>query len=399
MSTMVRAVGVDPGTVSFDVCGVEGDHLFLDESIPSTDVAQDPQVLVDLLQSAAPVDMIVGPSGYGLPWVSAQDLRSQDVDLMILDQKRDRRAAPRLRLSSAERPSPRGQTTIVGGMGRMLRSLKESGLPITFAPAVIHLPTVPGHRKVNRVDMGTADKLCAVALGITDQARHLDIAYEETAFIYVELGGAFTAVIAVEGGRIVDGLGGTSGSLGYLAAGAMDGELAYLLGDFDKGLLCSGGVAHVAGRPDTSPDELVALIQTDDRSRLAWEAFMEGLVKSIAAEMAVVPSPREILLSGRLARIPEVRQELTDRLSPLRDSDLRPRDSDLRLPPVRRVAGFAQVAKEAAQGAALIAEGLAGGVHARLVEVMDLREAGGTVLDHLYVAGVETLRERYDRET
>ena len=122
---------------------------------------------------------------------------------------------------------------------------------------------------------------------------------------------------------------------------------------------------------------------------------MEGLVKSVAAEMAVVPSPREILISGRLGRIPEIRQELTDRLSPLRDSDLRLRDSDLRLPPVRRVAGFAQVAKEAAQGAALIAEGLAGGVHARLVEVMELREAGGTVLDHLYVAGAETLRERY----
>lgn len=163
MSTMVRAVGVDPGTVSFDVCGVEGDHLFLDESIPSTDVALDPQVLVDLLRSAAPVDMIVGPSGYGLPWVSAQDLRPQDVDLMILDQKRDRSVAPRLRLSSAERPSPRGQTTIVGGMGRMLHSLKESSLPITFAPAVIHLPTVPGHRKVNRVDMGTADKLSSVS--------------------------------------------------------------------------------------------------------------------------------------------------------------------------------------------------------------------------------------------
>jgi predicted butyrate kinase (DUF1464 family) len=391
MSTMVRAVGVDPGTVSFDVCGVEGNHLFLDESIPSTDVAQDPQVLVDLLQSTAPVDMIVGPSGYGLPWVSAQDLRPQDVDLMILDQKRDRSVAPRLRLSSAERPSPRGQATIVGGMGRMLRSLKESGLPITFAPAVVHLPTVPGHRKVNRVDMGTADKLCAVALGITDQASQLDIAYEETAFIYVELGGAFTAVIAVEGGKIVDGLGGTSGSLGYLALGAMDGELAYLLGDFAKGLLCSGGVAYVAGRPDTSPEELVALIQTDDRSRLAWEAFVESVVKSIAAEMAVVPSPREILISGRLGRIPEVRQELSDHLSALRDSDLR-------LPPVRRVAGFAQVAKEAAQGAALVAEGLAGGVHARLVEVMGLRQAGGTVLDHLYVAGAEALKEKYLQE-
>lgn len=234
-----------------------------------------------------------------------------------------------------------------------------------------------------------------MALGITDQARHLDIAYEETAFIYVELGGAFTAVIAVEGGKIVDGLGGTSGSLDYLAAGAMDGELAYLLGDFSKGLLCSGGVAHVAGRPDMSPEELVALIKTDDQSRLAWEAFVESVVKSIAAEMAVVPSPREILISGRLGRIPEVRQELSDRLSALRDSDLRLRDSDLRLPPVRRVAGFAQVAKETAQGAALIAEGLAGGVHARLVEVMELREASGTVLDHLYVAGAETLRGRY----
>lgn len=380
MSRMVRAVGVDPGTVSFDVCGVEGDRLFLDESIPSTDVAEDPQVLVDMLESAAPVDVIVGPSGYGLPWVSAHDLRPQHVDLMILDQKRDRSVAPR--------PSPRGQPTIVGGMGRMLRSLKESGLPITFAPAVIHLPTVPGHRKVNRVDMGTADKLCAVALGITDQARHLGIAYEETAFIYVELGGAFTAVIAVEGGKVVDGLGGTSGSLGYLALGAMDGELAYLLGDFDKGLLCSGGVAHVAGRPDLPPEDLVALVRTDARSRLAWEAFMEGLVKSVAAEMAVVPSPREILISGRLVRIPEVRQELTDRLSASRDADRR-------LPPVRRVAGFAQVAKEAAQGAALIAEGLASGVHARLVEVMELREASGTVLDHLYVAGAETLRARY----
>lgn len=364
MSTRVRAVGIDPGTVSFDVCGIEGNDVFLDQTIPSAEVAANPQVLVDLLQSVAPVDTIIGPSGYGLPWISAQDLRPQDVDLLVLSEERDR-----------------GRTSIVGGMRKMLVLLKESGLPIYFVPGVIHLATVPEHRKANRIDMGTADKLCAVALGIHDQAHRLNIEYEETSFIYVELGGAFTAVIGVADGKVVDGMGGTSGSLGYQALGAMDGELAYLLGDFHKELLCSGGVAHIAGRPDLSPEELVSHARADDRSRLAWEAFFEGVVKYAAAEMTIVSAPREILISGRAARIPEIQQELTGRLSSFA--------------PVRRVAGFAQVAKEAAQGAALIAEGLGGGAHGRLVEVMGLREASGTILDHLYVAGAETLRERY----
>ena len=114
MDGMVRAVGIDPGTISFDVCGLEGDHPFLDTTVPSAEVAANPQVLVDLLQSVAPVDMIVGPSGYGLPWVSAQDLRPQDVDLLILSRKR---------LDDGREP---GRGAIIGGMRRMLRLLKES---------------------------------------------------------------------------------------------------------------------------------------------------------------------------------------------------------------------------------------------------------------------------------
>ena len=43
-------------------------------------------------------------------------------------------------------------------------------------------------------------------------------------------------------------------------------------------------------------------------------------------------------------------------------------------------------AKHAAQGAAVIADGLAGGRWAGLVDQLRLREAGGTVLDHLWRA-------------
>lgn len=361
---MTRAIGIDPGTVSFDLCGLEGDHLFLDETIPTEELTSNPEALVSLLRQAGSVDTVIGPSGYGLPWVSVQELGPRERDLLLLSRKEDK-----------------DRETIIGGLGHVLSSLKASGLPIYLAPAVLHLPTVPAHRKVNRIDMGTCDKVCAVALGVHDQARHLDISYEKTSFLYVELGGAFTAIIAVDGGAVVDGIGGTSGSLGYLASGAMDGEVAYLLGDFPKGTLGSGGVAYVAGEPEASPEELIARAGTDDRCSRAWDAFAESLVKGIASLTTVIRAPREILLSGRLCRFPPILQRVEEILSPFA--------------PVRRVRGFAQVAKEAAQGAALIAEGLAGGKNEGLVRAMRLREAEGSVLDHLYVTGSEALRNEY----
>lgn len=364
MSRVRRAVGIDPGTKSFDICGLEGDRVFLDRSIPTADISANPRELVDLLHAAAPLDTIAGPSGYGLPWIAARELGEKQMNLLLLSEERDA-----------------GRTAVIGGMRGMLGVLRESGLPICFVPSVIHLSTVPSWRKVNRIDMGTADKLCAAALGIRDQAMRLNIDYDATSFLYVELGGAFTAVIAVEDGQVVDGLGGSSGPMGYLALGGMDGELAYLLGGFHKEALCSGGMAHIAGRPEMAPEELMALVRTDAHCALAANAFWESLVKGVCAETAVVRSPREILLSGRLCRVEEFVSEAARRLS--------------RFAPVRRVEGFACTAKEAAQGAALIAEGLAGGMYEGLVDAMGLRDAGGTSLDHLYVAGAEELKRKY----
>ena len=362
---MTRAIGIDPGTVSFDICGRDGDEVFLDATYPTADVRDDPEAFVEVLRAAGPVDLVVGPSGYGLPWTDIRDLGVEELDLMLLADAGD---------------GPRG--TIIGGMGRLLEALKESGLPICFAPGVLHLTTVPEHRKANRIDMGTADKLCAVAVAVWDQARRLGVAYDETSFVSVEAGGAFTAVVAVERGAIVDGSGGTCGAMGLRALGAMDGELAYLLRAFSKDVLASGGAAWIAGAPECSPEELARAAASDPRAAVAIAALVEQVAKSVAAEAILLEAPREILLSGRLTHVPELRRRLEEALR--------------RFAPVHAVEGFASVCSEAAQGAALLGQGLAGdGGLSDLVDAMGLRSARGGVLDHLFVSQAESLRRRH----
>jgi len=362
---VTRAIGIDPGTVSFDICGRDGDELFLDATYPTADVRDDPEALVEVLRAAGPVDLVVGPSGYGLPWTDIRDLGAEELDLLLLADAGD---------------GPRG--TIIGGMGRLLEALKESGLPICFAPGVLHLTTVPEHRKANRIDMGTADKLCAVALAVWDQARRLGVAYDQTSFVSVEAGGAFTAVVAVERGAIVDGVGGTCGAMGLRALGAMDGELAYLLRAFSKDVLASGGAAWIAGAPEISPEELGRAAASDARAAVALAALVEQVAKSVAAEAILLEAPREVLLSGRLTHVPELRRRLEEALS--------------RFAPVHAVEGFASVCSEAAQGAALLGQGLAGdGGLSDLVDAMGLRSARGGVLDHLFVSEAESLRRRH----
>ena len=352
---MPRVVGIDPGTVSFDILGLQDGDAFLERSVPTSEVARRPETLLGVLQAALPLDLIAGPSGYGLPLTPIEAVGERELKLLFL-----------------ARP---GDGSPIGGLRTLVGLLRETRVPVIFTPGVIHLPTVPAHRKVNRVDLGTADKVCAAASAIEEQRRRLDIPYAETSLVLAELGGAFTAVLSVEGGCIVGGQGGSSGPLGYLACGALDGEVACLLRGVSKETIFSGGVAFVAGTPDATP-EVLALRQ-DKAWGLAREAFVESLVRAVAGELASMSRAREILLSGRISRIPGFREPVVAALS--------------RLGPVRCLDVGAKV-KEAARGAALIADGLAGGRYRELVEVMRLREAQGTVLDQLYLTGADEVR-------
>jgi len=326
-----RVIGIDPGTVSIDVCGLAGDTVFLDRAVETATALADPAAFLTMLYEVAPVDLIVGPSGYGLPLVPGLELTEDDVRLAVLTES--------------------GDTGGLGGLSSLMRALASSRLPVVFTPGVVHLPSVPAYRKHNRVDMGTADKVCAVALAIDEQRRRRRCAPGDVSLILLELGGAFTAAVAVDRGRIVDGVGGSSGPIGRRAAGAWDGEVAYLAEHVTKAMLFQGG--------------------TDNDV-----AYVESGLKAIAGLMVSVPGPVEIVLSGRFAH--EYVEAFTARVSR----------------PVRMLDGFASVAKHAAQGAALIANGLAGGSARAIVDTLGLRDARGSVLDFLTVIPPDAARRR-----
>jgi predicted butyrate kinase (DUF1464 family) len=344
---MTRVVGIDPGTVSIDVCGLCDGQLYLDRSWPTEEALARPDALLELLTASGVLDLVAGPSGYGLPLLPSSHVTEDDLRLAFL--------------------APRDESGGIGGLRKLARDLRATALPLVYTPGVIHLDTVPDHRKLNRVDLGTADKLCAAVLGIQQACDQRGCSPKDVSFILVELGGAFTAAIAVEQGQVVDGVGGTSGPIGWRAAGALDGEVAYLAGAISKSALFQGGVSSFTQREPS-------------RSAVGIEAYIEGAVKAVRQLRCSAPSAREILLSGRHALAAGISERLAKELSDIG--------------PVRHLRGFARVAKQGAQGAAIVADGLSGGRHQGLIDRLRLREARGTVLDHLVFISPETARQK-----
>ncbi|HEY7618956.1 MAG TPA: DUF1464 family protein [Solirubrobacteraceae bacterium] len=353
---MPRVAGVDPGTVSFELCVLDDGRPVIERTFASRDLADDPAPLLAALSENGPYDLVYGPSGYGLPLVAAAEVGDRELAEMVLVRRDEARSA-----------------TGVVGLRRLLRALAAGGLPVVFGPGAIHLPTVPAHRKYNRIDIGTADKVCAAAWAITEQSARRAIALDETALILLELGGGFSAALAVAEGRIVDGMGGSSGPIGLRAAGALDGELAYLLGPgLQKRTLFSGGALDPTG--DRELGDLAALWRSQADAE-GWAALLESAAKAVRSLTVSVPHPHEIVVSGRLAAVPELVAALAESLADV-------------APTVSLPAGAASAA---ARGGALLADGLAGGRHAPLVEVLRLREASGSVLDHVRVAGADSV--------
>ena len=134
----------------------------------------------------------------------------------------------------------------------------------------------------------------------------------------------------------------------------------------------SGGALDPRGELDLS--EGLEALRRDPRHREGWLALEEGAAKAALALTVSAPAPREILVAGRLAHAPGVLDALGARLA--------------------AVAPVRLVDKAAARGAALLADGLAGGQYAALVERLGVRDAIGSVLDHLRIHGADRIRLR-----
>lgn len=325
----MRVAGCDPGTSSLDVLAIDDRRVVGQVRFEPDELRADPALPVRWLREHGPFDLIAGPSGYGLPLVRAADCTASQLELMSL-----------------VRPDERGSAKGVGGFSAVARAFRDSGLPVVFLPGVIHLPTVPAHRKLNRIDLGTADKLCVAALALAQHDR------DEPAAV-VEFGSAFAAVLVLKGRQVVDGLGGTSGMLGARSGGAWDGEAAYLLSPLAKADLFRGGVAD-------APDR-----------ETGRAAFREAFTKAVYG-LLNVHGVQDIYYAGSLLRTDSdlVQQALGELPT-----------SFFRLHSAGDLPGA--WVKHAAQGAALLANGLAGGAFTKLVDGLRLREASGTALDHL----------------
>ncbi len=304
------SVGIDAGTKSYGI------YVFEDEKhyeIESSQIRDDPEGFIDFLKNLE-FDIAAGLSGYGLPVKKMESIDERDFFYMTLNLDRS--------------------STI--GLRKVIEEIKREKLNIYTIPGVIHLKTVPDYRKINRIDMGTYDKVCSTALALYEFGL-------DESFILAELGYGFNAFIAVEKGRIVDGIGGTSGFPGYSSISAIDCELANLI-NLSKKTVFSGGIKSYF---------------LDKKINFDVEIFSEWVLKGINCLRAVLKADT-VVLSGRFAK--DVYKFVK-------------REFDAKI--------LRSKGKASAQGAAIIANGLSGGECRDVVERLDLLNARGTIFDYL----------------
>ena len=216
---MVKAVGIDSGTKTMDIYGFDDQNgeVLVDFALSREEVTKNPSLVIDKLreiqQACGKIDAIAGPAGYGLPLQKATDASLEDIALATFVTQAD-----------VER-----KIKIIG-LRQLMQLMKDTPeLNIWFTPSVIQLPTVPEYRKANRIDMGTNDKVPSAILAAKSQSERLGIGYDQTSFIVVEVGFAYTSAMAVKSGQIVDAMAGTAGFPRFLGMGFLDGELVYAL--------------------------------------------------------------------------------------------------------------------------------------------------------------------------
>ncbi|MCF2141279.1 MAG: DUF1464 family protein [Candidatus Lokiarchaeota archaeon] len=392
----MRVLGVDPGSVSWDFygCEIEGDSrvVFFDFTLSSSSIKANPELVVNLIKEQLPLDAIAAPSGFGLPLRDISNISQHEISLITLHSSKEQ---------------------AIMGLSQVLYLLKEVSIelsiPIYIIPGVKHFSTVPRYRKINIIDMGTADKVCNVVQGIHQISNEKDLKFQEINYIMLEIGRGFSAAVAVEHGKIIDGIGG-SNLIGFKSLGRMDSELVFLGKDHikSKKSIYQGGIdsmlssfalgylnnkneddkinygsreANLPGYKmfkqlaENSPIKLILIEQIAKALLQLADSFHFTKISSFyrsSSNYRIL-----VLLTGLGVDLQWLKMKLQKRLqlfklgeSPLFEFDY--------------LKSYSKQAKTAAQGACLIAEGILGGPVQDLLDHMGLFETKGTILDDIY---------------
>ncbi|MEN2999199.1 MAG: DUF1464 family protein [Acidilobaceae archaeon] len=375
----MRVVGVDPGTKSFDVLALENGKVVQEGSVETSALVHQPTLLLEEIERARPTH-VIAPSGYGVPLTrgsEVRDVRRFALEVLLLSTEDQLRAGEEAGLLGVH---------VYRGLALVTEWLvREMGERVLFLPAVIHLPTVPWYRKLNKMDMGTVDKLAATFVATHLLAEREALDYEEVDLVTLELGYGYVGSIAVERGRVVDGVGGSYASAGLVTAGALDLEVVGAAGGWTRWDVWSGGIYELSPHKDM---DLIAreASQGDKHAEALLSAYAEGAAKDAARALLSTPRANIVVVSGRFSRnatvVDMIRERLKDVCVMRLSSSLLPSS-----------------VKEAAFGYAAMGEGVLGGVFGELASHMKIAEACGTAADYIVhprAVGVrEALRKAY----
>lgn len=360
----MRVAGIDPGTKSFDIVLLEEDSVSWEKSIDTLEIVRDPTILTTELERLQ-ADVVVAPSGYGIPLdngLNVKDPRKLVVEVILLTAHSD--------LMSFEKRDEIGAGVYKGLMDVTISLVKKMKDRVVFIPGVIHLPTIPWYRKVNKVDMGTADKLASTFLAVYEISYLKGIDYDDVNLILVELGFGYNAVIAVSDGKIVDGIGGTYASIGTLTAGSMDLEVVAGSKVWSRWDVAHGGILDITGLYDIE-EFLRRSEQGEEPYASLYNAYIEGIIKDINRAKVSVPDADIIVLTGRFSRVRKIFKHIREKIN------------DMEVLNLRGLKG-AVISKESAQGYVAIGAGLYNGAFTKLLKHMEIDRSCGTSVDYVY---------------
>lgn len=373
----MRIVGIDPGTRSFDLVLLEDEKVVKEESIDTITVAKEPWKLIESVDRLEP-EYIVAPSGYGVPLMfgnNVKNARRLAVEVLLLSSEED--------IAEGVKAGEIGiwvYDALAKTVEHIVNVYRDR---VMFLPGVIHLQTVPRYRKLNKVDMGTVDKLASAFLSVYEMSKEFGYDYGKVNLIVVELGYGYAASIAIANGVVVDGVGGSYASTGTLTAGALDLEVVVGARSWHRWDVFYGGIFYSSKVFDLNV-VLEGFEKGEEPYASMFKAFIEGVAKDVKRVSISTPKADTIVITGRHSRNPKVVKYLQEQIK------------DYAVTTVKGLKGTS-IAKEAAQGYTAIGEGVVGAVFRDLVKHMGIEEACGTAVDYIVHPRAKKFVERVRR--